>query len=435
MSLPNAAPRRHDPSLIIVNARVVLPDAVLDRATVRVDDGRISAIEETALSPAPGQAAGPAIVDADGALLIPGVVDLHNDNLEFEIHPRHNANLPLPFALATMERRLAGAGVTTEFHAVSFQERLDKHRSVVDAETKAAFLAECDDSPARPVRHNILHRLDVRTEGSLASALPTLQRVRTPYVSLNDHTPGQGQYRDVDRLIRMAEASRTARGDFTPVEASWYLDRMRANLENTDAVDAFYASIAEALAHTPMVISTHDDDTIQKVEAQRILGATVAEFPVTIEAAQYARDGGMAIVVGAPNIVRGGSQSGNLNATDLVAAGLADAICADYHAPCLIPAALKLVELGLRDLPAAIAMITRNPARAVGLDDRGEIAIGQLADLALVRIDRFGLPQVEATFIEGRQVLAFNRAGDRAAPDPEPTAALASANGARPFHC
>ncbi|MGC4105137.1 MAG: alpha-D-ribose 1-methylphosphonate 5-triphosphate diphosphatase [Thermomicrobiales bacterium] len=418
------------PSLLIVNARVVLADTVLERATVRVDDGHIAAIEEQGASRSLPTPEGATIVDANGAMLMPGVVDLHNDNLEFEINPRHAVGLPLPFALATMERRLASAGVTTEFHAISFQERVDKQRSVINAETKAAFLSRFDDSAERPVRHNILHRLDMRTEGSLASALPTLQRARTPYISLNDHTPGQGQYRDVDRLITMAEASHTSRGDTKPFDASWYLQRMQENLGDTDAVDAFYASIAEALTHTPMVISTHDDDTIQKVEAQRILGATVAEFPITIEAAQYARDGGMAIVVGAPNIVRGGSQSGNLSAVDLVAANLADAICADYHAPCLIPAALKLVELGLRDLPAAIAMITRNPARAVGLDDRGEIAIGQLADLVLLRIDELGIPQVEGTFVEGRQVLAFNATSTSNKP-----VAAASANGDRSFHC
>ncbi|MGB3330673.1 MAG: hypothetical protein WBA46_17055, partial [Thermomicrobiales bacterium] len=170
------------PPIRIVNARVVLRDTLLERATVRVEDGHVAAIEEHTASGRAPDADGASIIDADGALLIPGVVDLHNDNLEFEIHPRHNANLPLPFALASMERRLAGSGVTTEFHAVSFQDRRDKQRTIIGAEEKAAFLADVDDSPDRPVRHNILHRLDVRTEGSLESALPTLQRARTPYV-------------------------------------------------------------------------------------------------------------------------------------------------------------------------------------------------------------------------------------------------------------
>jgi alpha-D-ribose 1-methylphosphonate 5-triphosphate diphosphatase len=393
-------------NLTVTNAMVVLPDQVLEHATMRVDDGRISAIEPGGITSVTEQAV---VVDADGAWLMPGVVDLHNDNLEFEIHPRVNANLPLPFALSTMERRLAGAGVTTEFHSLSFQDRRDKARSVNDAQSKAAFLAELDDSPHRAVRHNILHRLDVRTDGSLESALPSLRRVRTPYVSLNDHTPGQGQYRDVDRLIRMAEQQREAGRLKEPVNRDWYLERMRKNLADTDTVAAFYASIAGELARTPMVIATHDDDTIEKVHAQLVLGATVNEFPVTFEAAQYARDHGMTILVGAPNVLRGSSQSGNISARDLVEAGLADSICADYHAPCMIPAAFKLYELGLCDLPAAIAKITRNPANAIGLTDRGEIAIGKLADLAIVRMDDLGIPQVEATFLEGCPSLTFAR--------------------------
>jgi alpha-D-ribose 1-methylphosphonate 5-triphosphate diphosphatase len=178
-----------------------------------------------------------------------------------------------------------------------------------------------------------------------------------------------------------------------------------------------------------MVIATHDDDTVEKVHAQLVLGATVNEFPITFEAAQYARDHGMMILVGAPNVLRGSSQSGNISARDLVEAGLADGICADYHAPCLIPAAFKLYELGLCDLPAAIAKITRNPANALGLTDRGEIAVGKLADLAIVRMDDSGIPQVEATFLEGRPSLTFARYPSLIADTNEPVFSMNGSQG------
>lgn len=388
---------------IITNAKVVLTDRVLSRASVRIEDGLIAEVVD-----GPTSVRADEVVDADGAYLLPGVVDLHNDNLEFEINPRSSANLPLPFALATMERRLAAAGVTTEFHAISFQEQVRKGRTISDAGQRAAFIAGYDDSPARGVRHHILHRLDMRTSGVLESALPSLRQVRVPYVSLNDHTPGQGQYRDVERLIAMAERNRAMRGH-DEVESDWYRERMRRGLADTETVPAFYQTVAEASNHVPMIISTHDDDTVEKVDEQLVLGATVAEFPITIEAAAHARRHGMAIIVGAPNIVRGGSQSGNLAATDLVRQGLADIICADYHAPSLIPAAFRLVDDGLLGLAEAVRMISRNAALAVGLDDRGEIAPGLLADLCLVRRDADGLPHVERTFIAGRQSFAFLR--------------------------
>lgn len=392
-------------NLTITEVTAVLPERVIEHATVRIDAGVITAIEAGPVSSVTDQAT---VVRGDGAYLLPGIVDLHNDNWELEINPRANANLPLSFALNTMERRLAAAGVTTEFHAIYFQDRPQKQRHLADAEAKAALIARINDSPARPVRHNALHRLDVRTAESLARALPSLCEMRVPYISLNDHTPGQGQYRDVDRLIELAQANLALR-DQQAASPDWYRERMRAAMADLESVPAFYQEVAEVATKMPLVISTHDDDTIQKVEQQLAIGASICEFPVTIEAARSARRHGMTIVIGAPNVVRGGSQSGNLAATELVRLGLADAICADYHAPCLIPAAFALVDRGLRDLPAAIQMISRTPAQAVGLTDRGEIGPGLTADLTLVRRDRAGLPHVEATFVAGHQTFGFAR--------------------------
>ncbi len=398
----------------VTNASVVLPDQILEGATVRIEAGIIAAIDH---GPLDSRTRSDHVVDADGAYLMPGVVDLHNDNLEFEVNPRANANLPLPFALSSMERRLAGAGVTTEFHAISFRDRPNKNRSVADAEAKAAYIAQFDDDPRHGVRHHILHRLDVRSQDSLTAALPTLRQVRVPYISLDDHSPGQGQYRDVERLIRMAQDDHAARSA-KAADPDWYRQRMIAAQADAETVPAFYRRVAEALATLPVIVATHDDDTAEKVDQQLVLGASVAEFPVTFEAARHAREHGMTIVVGAPNIVRGGSQSGNLNAVDLIAAGLADVICADYHAPCLVPAAFRLWRDGVLDLPAAIRMITLNPARAVGLRDRGAIAPGLAADLAIVRLDNEGWPHVEATFVDGRSAFHFARHPDlvRSAP-------------------
>ena len=384
---------------IITNAAVVLPDRVIRRAAVRIAGERIVDVVE-----GPSRVAGPETVDAAGAYLIPGVVDLHNDALEFEVHPRSSATMPLPFALANMERRLAGAGVTTEFHALVFMEEVRKGRTVADAARAAAYLATLDGATDRAVRHQILHRLDVWTPGVLDLALRTLRQVALPYISLNDHTPGQGQYRDIQRLLSMAGAA-TGTGQMSDPET--YLRRLEEGRGRGDAIPPFYTEVAVVQAELPLVISTHDDDTVAKVDAQHAIGATVAEFPITMEAAHRLRALGMTIVVGAPNIVRGGSQSGNLSAKDLVRAGMADVICADYHAPSLIPAAFRLVDDGSCDLPAAIAMLTRNAARAVGMADRGEIAPGQLADLALVRRDTAGWPHVERTWLGGRDAFAF----------------------------
>jgi alpha-D-ribose 1-methylphosphonate 5-triphosphate diphosphatase len=192
-----------------------------------------------------------------------------------------------------------------------------------------------------------------------------------------------------------------------PLDVDGMLSTMAARAADTETLPAIYARLRTENAKKPLIIATHDDDSPTKVNLGWDLGARVAEFPVTVEAGQRQRELGMPIMVGAPNIVRGGSQSGNLDARDLIKLGLADIICADYHVPSLLPAAFRLVDEGLMDLPAAIRMLTVNAARAVGLRDRGAIQPGLQADVILVRMSRSGVPSVEQVFRVGRPVFSF----------------------------
>lgn len=386
----------------VTNATAILADQLWENATVRIDDGVISLVEQAGLNSTTDQEN---VIDARGGFVMPGVIDLHNDNLEHEINPRAKANLPIHFALGSMERRLAASGVTTEFHSMSFQNQEKKGRSILGAAEKAAFVQKFEDDPMHGVRHHIQHRLDVRTEDSVEMALPTLLNAKFPFASLNDHTPGQGQYRDVERLIRMAhEQAESRNGQKTDPE--WYRERMLKAMEDTETVPRFYQKVGELMATSELKLATHDDDTVEKVEEQLSLGASIAEFPVTFEAAEFARQHGLDIIVGAPNIVRGGSQSGNLNAKELIERGLADIIVADYHSPSLLPAAWTLANDGLLDLPAAVRMLTLNPARALNMHDRGSIEVGMLGDLCIVHTDDAGWPRSETTIVGG--MVAFH---------------------------
>lgn len=386
---------------VIINAEVVLPDRVISGGAVAVENGRILEVAESRslLSNRPARE-----IDAAGAFLIPGVIDLHNDGLETEINPRPGANLPLEFALGNLERRLIASGVTTEFHAISFMNMEKSGRTIGQAAERAAYLASVRKDGLAIVDHHVLHRLDVWNPTAMDTLFGSVRLADVPSVSLNDHTPGQGQYRDVARYSEFMQKWRTQRGG-GGLEQDEVAERMASRAADTSTVPMVYARVASERANHPFVLSTHDDDSPEKVDRQWEIGARVAEFPVTMDAAIRSRERGMSIVVGAPNIVRGGSTSGNLDAVDLVAAGLADIICADYHAPSLLVAAFKLVELGLVDVPAAIRMVTANPAHAVGLSDRGIIEAGRRADLALVRMRSSGMPSVEGVFKSGRAVL------------------------------
>jgi alpha-D-ribose 1-methylphosphonate 5-triphosphate diphosphatase len=390
-------------SFAIVNATVIQPDQILEGGAISVRDGLIAEVAPAAaaLTQRPARE-----IDAEGAYLLPGLIDLHNDGYEYELNPRPGANLPAPLAFATFERRLISAGVTTEFHAISFMNRPSTGRTVSAAERACSYIAELRQDGFRPVDHQILHRLDVWSPSVMDMVFASVDRMPVRYVSLNDHTPGQGQFRDVDGYIARMKAYEQARGT-SPLDVENMLQTMASRAADTDTLPAIYARLRAEHDKQPLVIATHDDDSADKVNLGWELGARVAEFPVTVEAGQRQRELGMPIMVGAPNIVRGGSQSGNLDARELIQLGLADIICADYHVPSLLPSAFRLVDEGLKDLPAAIRMLTLNAARAVGLTDRGAIEPGLLADVQIVRMGTSGLPSVEQVFREGRPVFSF----------------------------
>lgn len=383
-------------TLAITNARVVQPGGVLEHASVLVEGGRIARIA----SDAAGMQDADAVLDArDDLYLVPGLIDTHNDGLEKEVNPRPKVGLPTSFALRIYEERSVASGVTTTFHAVSFANILREERSVQSA------IDRCDAvrayQPSAAIDHQVLHRCDLWNAEAVDPLLESVLKCEVPALSLNDHTPGQGQFRDIQGMMeRWSIAHKDEPGYDAEAE-------MRARLESrandTTTVPFVLGRVTAARAQKPFVITSHDDDTIEKVDAMLEAGCTVAEFPVTLEAARYQRERGMFITVGAPNIVRGGSASGNQDATELAREGLADIICADYHAPSMLASAFKLVQLGVCSLEQAIAKVTDAPARAFGLEDRGRIEPGLSADLALVAVQD-DQPVVQAVIRAGQPV-------------------------------
>lgn len=392
----------------ITNARVVLPDRVLDRATVCVSGGLIEDVQATSRFTT---RVAPEVIDAGGALLMPGLIDLHNDALELEVNPRPRARLPLPFALNNLERRLIAAGVTTEFHAIGFMERPAAFRTIDNARERSAYIAQLASGPPRAIEHHVLHRINVRDRNALDIVFDSLDSLPVRYASLDDHTPGQGQYRDVEKHHKHMEQHRAVRGG-TPEGLDEVMRRMELAVADTATVPYVHERVRAESRLLPITLASHDDHTPEKVDTLFEVGAQIAEFPVALEAAERARERGMTIVVGAPNVLRGGSQSGNIAAGDLIRHGLADIICADYHAPSMLAAVFRIVDEGLRDIPSAVRMVTLTAAQAVGLTDRGSIQAGMRADLILVQVDSHGFPHVEATFTRGRRTSTFTAHGN-----------------------
>ncbi len=387
-------------TLSISNVRAVLVDRILDGATVVVEEGRI--VEVRAGGPAP-----PTAVDGRGAFLLPGVICSHSDGVEREIWPRLNARFPVDFALRSFEGRLAAAGVTTVFHGIGWDHNPGYDRTVEQA------LELCDVIVARradadpPCDHRVLHRLEARSEhgwDAFFSRLPDCERLdAVPLVSYEDHSPGQGQFRDVEKFKSAIDPSTLAPGETVESLVAARL----AEAENRAGVrTATLATVTELAGSGRVRLLAHDLEDAAQVREAVGWGTAVVEFPLSRAAAEEAMRCGLPAVMGAPNVLRGGSHSGNVAAAELVAARLCTSLASDYQPSTLLAAVFKLAADGTCDLPAAVSLVSAGPAAVAGLTDRGRLDVGLRADLVLVELDG-AWPRVRGLWRAGAAVPAL----------------------------
>jgi len=382
---------RHGPDrsgeTILTNAVLVLPDALL-RGTVLLRDGRIADVQ-------PNTSASDGAVDVAGDYLLPGIVDLHSDNLERQAQPRSTARWPSRSALVAHDAQCAAAGITTVLDAlcVGNNPGFDEGRLRTFREGVADLDAMADTGLLK-AEHFLHLRCEIAAADMLALFEPVAKHPLVRLVSLMDHCPGFGQYADLDRYRALRRHEGVADAAIERHIADARAERARTLGANRRAVLARMAGRGVALA-------SHDDRTAAEVAENAADGIRISEFPVTMPAAEAARAHGMQIVVGAPNMVRGGSHSGNVAAADLLRAGAVDAFASDYVPASLVEAAFLSVDA--ISLPQAVALVTHRPARLAGFADRGRIAAGMRADLVRVRVHE-NLPLVRAVWRGGERV-------------------------------
>ncbi len=368
------APRR---DYVIGNVRAVTATAVLDDAAVVVREGRIADVRS-------GSFRDPHTVDGNGLLLLPGIVDVHSDALENEMLPRPNAPVPGEFALTSMEGRLVGAGVTTVFHGVRFGHQTFRGLPR-DVDVSAVMCDLIDRAPSYRVDHRILHRLDIMSAPGAESLARRLESIPSggaiPMVSHEDHTPGQGQYADPQYFIDYS----ISKDGMDPDQARENVERLiREGVEKEGLRRETLAWLGQLSGAGKIRLAGHDPDTPEVVDGLVARHCSEAEFPTTLEAARAAHGHGLAVIAGAPNLLRGSSHAGNVTAGELLAAGLLNGLASDYLPAAMLGSVWRAIRDGLVDLPRGISLITQGPARAAGLDDRGVLAEGYRADLALV---------------------------------------------------
>jgi alpha-D-ribose 1-methylphosphonate 5-triphosphate diphosphatase len=391
--------------LLLTNARVVTPERVLDSGSVAIESGVIVEIADHAYP------AGTDALDLRGRYLLPGLVDLHSDAYERQLNPRPGAAFPPVLAFLHYDRQLAAAGVTTQFHAVSFSHEDSFGRSLEEATAACAAIHALRASGSATIDHQILHRLELRTPGAWEAILAELGRIDAagmiPFISLDDHVLGRGQLRN--RTAFLSQIRSFLPAGLSEAEMEIEIDRRMAEAEQGDEMAlATLNKVGATIGERSLIVAAHDPESTERIDQMMELGAKIAEFPTTIEAALYAAERGLPVVVGAPNVLRGRSLLGNVSGLDLIQKRAAGIMVADYYGQALLAAAAGIAAREVRSLPEAIRMVTLHPADAVGLTDRGAIVPGLRADLVVADLER-SFPEVSAAFTGGR--LGYAAAG------------------------
>ncbi|MBU1305463.1 MAG: alpha-D-ribose 1-methylphosphonate 5-triphosphate diphosphatase [Alphaproteobacteria bacterium] len=378
--------------------RIVLNDSIIEHGALRIQDGVIAEIRHSPVDDAD-------IVGA-GLLLMPGMIDMHGDMIEREIEPRPGVRMPMELGLRDLDRKLANSGVTTAYAAVSFSPGSTYGHMRSYEFTSEMIRAVRAHASSLLIDHRVHARFEVTFPAALSVVKELIAEGSVDLISLCDHTPGQGQYRDLP-----LQAANMAKSKGISLEQAManLNQRIADRRETAGDLTATLRAITQYCALHGVPVASHDDDTVEKIEQMQALGANISEFPVTLEAARAAQARGMLNAMGAPNALRGSSYSGNLSAREAHTHGVLDLLAADYHPSAMLPAVLVLGKTDPDGLPGATRLTTSNPARALGLEDRGSIAEGLRADLIIA--DASGVGYVRATLSKGAIVYSDGSLG------------------------
>lgn len=377
------------------SARLVLGDEVV-RGTLAVAGGRIVGLDIGNGGLAGGE-------DLGDDYLIPGLVELHTDNFERHLMPRPKVRWPAYPALLSHDAELAASGITTVFDSLGVGD-LDEEAIRGQAWGEVVELIDrASEAGVLRVEHLLHVRCELAASNTLALFEPFVDHPRVRLISLMDHTPGQRQWEDLDQ----------ARVYYTG-KKGWSDRKFDEQVVNARDLQQRYAAPHRRhfvqYAHSRrIVLASHDDTLVEHVHEAHGDGVTICEFPTRELSASTARSLGLSVLMGAPNVVRGGSHSGNIAAIALARRGLLDTLSSDYIPSSLLLAVFRLVDEAGFSVAAAVRTVTRNPAHSVGLADRGEIAVGNRADLVQVRLVEYDSgrrqPVVIAVWREGRRIV------------------------------
>ncbi len=379
---------------IIENAKVVVPNGIIQNASVKVENGIIVEIRDGEI-----KSNNKKKINIKGGFLLPGFIDLHCDAIEKEIEPRPNCNFPEKIAIFELDKKLAACGITTIYHSISFAEGEIGLRSNLKASQLIKTINQL--SQKLMVKTRIHARYELTNESAVSYLEPLIKKGYIHLLSIMDHTPGQGQFKEVasfkeyfSKVYKMSEE-----------ELSEIINR-KLSVRNSSYVNLNLRYVMELCRSMNIPLASHDDDSNEKILWLKEEGIGISEFPINMEVARTAHENGIYVCLGAPNVLMGRSQTGNLSALEAISSGYGDIICSDYSPMTILHAVFKLYFHNILPLNVAVNMATLNPAKATGIcDTTGSIEEGKDADMIAVNVDE-GVPRVIKTFVSGKEVFS-----------------------------
>lgn len=380
---------------IIHNGKIITEEAILEGHAVVVEGEIIQAIIPQEAVSAYTEAQ---FVDARGGYISPGFIDIHSDYIETIASPRPTSMMDFNISLREAEKILISHGITTMFHSLSFyKEDIFTHKPMRNPNNIQRMVDAIDatHNELHLIRHRLHARFEIDNVDEIDTLIKNMEDGKVHLLSFMDHTPGQGQYRNLEVYRETIKGYRDISDDDVNVLIAERQSTEFLTIEKIKEVADF--AISKGIA-----VASHDDDEIQKLELVKSFGTTISEFPITLEVAKKAKEIGLYTIAGAPNVLLGGSHSGNLSAAEAIANDCVDILCSDYYPAALLHAIFDLHEKHGNDLHKMFMMVSLNPAKAVKMDDElGSIKVGKKADILVIERMEDGYPMLTTTMVNG----------------------------------
>ena len=387
---------------IIHNGKVITEEGIIEGKAVLVVGEIIEAvIPQEQVSNYPNAE----LIDARGGYISPGFIDIHSDYIETVASPRPTSMMDFNISLREAEKILISHGITTMFHSLSFyKEDVFTHKPMRNPKNIQRMVDAIDatHNELHLIRHRLHARFEIDNIDEVDCLVQNIEDGKVHLLSFMDHTPGQGQYRNLEVYRETLKGYRNISDDDVNVLIA---ERQSTEFLTIEKIK----EVADIALSKGIAVASHDDDDIKKLELVQSFGTTISEFPITLEVAKKAKKIGLHTIAGAPNVLLGGSHSGNLSAAEAISHDCVDILCSDYYPAALLHAIFELHEKHGNDLHKMFMMVTLNPSKAVRMDEElGSIKVGKKADILVIERMEDGYPMLTATMVNGVLITTTN---------------------------